>query len=95
MTKPFEHEGRTYTFRRNRGTVEPVRDDGCTMYSTFPSLRYGGMPCYAAYIPAFATITEAKAAIMGRPQPTMVHMPVWAHDAAEAARIREEMDNGR
>lgn len=92
MTKPFEHNGRTYTFERHRGCVKPIRDDGCTMWSTYPTLPVGE---YYAHLPAFATVTEAQAAIMGQPQPTYIHVPVWAHSADEAARIRKEMSDGR
>lgn len=100
MTKPFEHDGRTYTFERSRGSVKPIRDDGCTMWSTYPTYihLWGSattpLPAYHAHLPAFATVKEAQAAIANQPQPTFVHMPVWAHDADEAARLREEMDNG-
>lgn len=97
MAKPFEHDGHSYTFERSRGTVKPIRDDGCTVYNTFPSYRpdytTGGVFAYPnAHLPAFATIAEAKAAIMGQTQPTMIHRPIWAHDAIEAQAMRHILD---
>lgn len=101
MTKPFTHDGHTYTFERNRGVVTVTRDDGAQPWSTYPSYANVGVtattpfPNYHAYTPAFGNIAEIKSLITNghTDHGTFVHQVVWALTADDARRMREEMDN--
>lgn len=98
MSRTFVHDGHTYTFTRHRGVVTVTRDDGCQLWSTYPTYspyRLSG-DIYAAHQPALATITEAKHLIVHghTDHGTYVHQVVWALTEQDARRMREEMDDG-
>lgn len=101
MSRTFVHDGHTYTFTRLRGVVTVTRDDGATVWNTYPSFCYDKatgqwVTCIAAHQPSFGTIAEIKSLITNghTDHGTFVHQVVWAKTADEARRVREEADNG-
>lgn len=85
-TKPFEHDGHTYTFTRHRGVVTVKRDNGCLLWDSYPSMVINGRLIYYAYQPALATVTEAKHLIEHghTDHGTYTHCVVWAKTAEDA-----------
>lgn len=105
MTKPFEFDGRQYTFQRSGNEYIIWQDDGlrawdvCQTYVSVPnaSLSAPGMTEYQrnyhAYTPAFATVEECKQALRGERPSTYYHRLVFAASAYQAARIAKEEDH--
>lgn len=90
MSKPYTHNGHTYTFTRTVGMVIIHRDDGATCWD----VRLAASPPtftghYVAGLPAIPTIREAQALIRGERIPTHIHHITWAQTEYEACRIRE------
>ena len=96
MPTPFEFAGRFYRFTRSGNEYRIERDDGLIAWDTYPiglsPLSFGPVKVYHAYSPAFATVTECKAAIRGERQPTYYHRLVFAETAYQAAKIAEQED---
>lgn len=97
MSKPYTHDGHTYTFARTVGQVITHRDDGAILWDVRLTSRPDPVtgyyvPVTVAGLPAIPTIREAQALIRGEPIPTHIHRIIWARTEYEACRIRETED---